>query len=222
MGSAVVLQGGSVEHLASRALGAAERITAVTSYRLAQTGAWDNSFLSNVRPYDDLEEMYRQWSLSRLQKMKSELESVLLRLAKGDICASEVQVLSSKLEAYASRTSRQMTDPGVRDATLGKFGLKIVTRAPAVWRDIRSDPRLTERVAEAIENTLSLPEMRVYVIDWSQTKAKLSMNVPVECIQGMLKWSSSIENYLLPDELVRQGLNETLIWWLDRSGLLVA
>jgi hypothetical protein len=57
MGSAVVLQGRYIDHVALRALGSKERITAVTSYRPKDPLVKDDSILTTVRPVSELSEL---------------------------------------------------------------------------------------------------------------------------------------------------------------------
>jgi hypothetical protein len=49
VGSAVMMQGGLINHVALKAMGMGERITMVTSFRPKDPGAWDGSNLGNVK-----------------------------------------------------------------------------------------------------------------------------------------------------------------------------
>jgi hypothetical protein len=49
VGSAVMMQGGSINHVALKAMGMGERITMVTSFRPKDPGMWDGSNLGNVK-----------------------------------------------------------------------------------------------------------------------------------------------------------------------------
>ena len=72
-GCAVVLQGRYVTHQALRALGARERITAVTSFRPRSFSAKDDSELRTVRPVSDLNELYYDFAEYRLEMMEQRI-----------------------------------------------------------------------------------------------------------------------------------------------------
>ncbi|OAL49223.1 hypothetical protein IQ07DRAFT_622356 [Pyrenochaeta sp. DS3sAY3a] len=72
-GCAVILQGRYITHQALRALGAKERITAVTSYRPRSPFVKDDSVLRTVRPVSDLNELYYDFSEYRLEIMEQRI-----------------------------------------------------------------------------------------------------------------------------------------------------
>lgn len=221
IGSAVVLQGGRVRHLASRSFGSNERITAITSFRLSQPGVYDDSWISNVRPYDELPTLYREWSLYRLEKMREEIEIMEYRLA--NVCEpfdeKIIADLCSQLAEYSTRTARQMTSPAIRDDVVARFGHSRVASAAGYWRNIRDLADVRAKTASAIESTANdMPDMKPYLIEWHQTKAAIALGIPQKSSNGPFGWDSKQE-YLFPDELARQGLNELLLLWLDRYGL---
>ena len=72
-GCAVVLQGRYVTHQALRALGAKERITAVTSFRPRSYLVKDDSELRTVRPVSDLNELYYDFAEYRLEMMEQRI-----------------------------------------------------------------------------------------------------------------------------------------------------
>ncbi|KAJ4370483.1 hypothetical protein N0V83_005003 [Neocucurbitaria cava] len=69
-GCAVVLQGRYITHQALRALGAKERITAVTSWRPRSPFVKDDTELRTVRPVSDLNELYYDFADYRLEIME--------------------------------------------------------------------------------------------------------------------------------------------------------
>lgn len=79
-GCAVILQGRYITHQALRALGAKERITAVTSWRPRSPFVKDDSVLRTVRPVSDLKELYCDFAEYRLdileQRMRREREQL--------------------------------------------------------------------------------------------------------------------------------------------------
>lgn len=222
LGTAVVLQGGKVEHLASRAFGTAERITSITSYRAAKPGVWDDSMISNVRPYDNLEQLYRQWSLYRLRKMKDEIKAMEDRLEGlgGDrFDREDIEALCENLAVYAHRTGRQMIDPAIRNEVVAKFGLARVAKAGNVWLRANLSPDSVARVEAATRDALQvMPSMKSYMIDWQVDNAKSTVEKPGAALKSCRGVGE--KNCLFPDELARQGQNELLICWLDKMGLL--
>jgi hypothetical protein len=72
-GCAVILQGRYITHQALRALGARERITAVTSWRPRSPFVKDDSVLRTVRPVSDLTELYPDFAEYRLEIMEQRM-----------------------------------------------------------------------------------------------------------------------------------------------------
>jgi hypothetical protein len=224
MGTAVVLQGGQVEHLASRAFGSLERITTISSYRCASLGTWDNSRLSNVRAYDRLSDLYTYWSLYRLRKMKVEIEAVEEKLkslgSNGVFPHDEVDFLCEQISQYSTDTTRQMVRPHTRDEAVSKFSWQKVSNAVEIWKDVRKQPDVHERIVHATGRTSSeMPEMKRYLLDWCQTRAQLAVSTDRRYGDTLLVPEDS-EDYYFPDELARQGLNECLILWLTEMDLM--
>jgi hypothetical protein len=86
-GCAVILQGRYITHQALRALGAKERITAVTSWRPRSPFVKDDSVLRTVRPVSDLRELYIDFAKYRLEnfehRIHRELEEMRARRQAG-------------------------------------------------------------------------------------------------------------------------------------------
>ncbi|KAH7077169.1 hypothetical protein FB567DRAFT_143709 [Paraphoma chrysanthemicola] len=72
-GCAVILQGRYITHQALRALGAKERITAVTSWRPRSPHVKDDSVLRTVRPVSDLKVLYPDFAQYRLEILEQRL-----------------------------------------------------------------------------------------------------------------------------------------------------
>ncbi|KAL6708740.1 hypothetical protein ACN47E_002436 [Coniothyrium glycines] len=85
-GCAVILQGRYITHQALRALGAKERITAVTSWRPRSPFVKDDSVLRTVRPVSDLNELYPTFAEYRLEMMEQRL-----RKAREELRANRAQ-----------------------------------------------------------------------------------------------------------------------------------
>jgi hypothetical protein len=72
-GCAIILQGRYITHQALRALGAKERITAVTSFRPRSPFVKDDSVLRTVRPVSNLSELYADFAEYRLEIMEQRI-----------------------------------------------------------------------------------------------------------------------------------------------------
>jgi hypothetical protein len=94
----VVLQGRYIEHQALRALGAAERITMVTSYRPRSPRVRDDTVLTTVRPISDLSELYYQFAKYRLEILEERIREQLRELV--DAKTAGRKVATKKLKAF--------------------------------------------------------------------------------------------------------------------------
>ncbi|KAF2854895.1 hypothetical protein T440DRAFT_465029 [Plenodomus tracheiphilus IPT5] len=74
-GCAVILQGRYITHQALRALGAKERITAVTSWRPRSAFVKDDTELRTVRPVSDLSELYYDFAEYRLDIIEQRIRA---------------------------------------------------------------------------------------------------------------------------------------------------
>ncbi|OJD32357.1 ubiquitin-conjugating enzyme e2 [Diplodia corticola] len=77
MGCAAILQGRYITHQALRALGAQERITAVTSFRPRSPFARDDSVLTTVRPISNLSALYSEFAEYRLAMVEERVRAQL-------------------------------------------------------------------------------------------------------------------------------------------------
>ena len=221
------MQGGQVKHLAARAFGSAERITTITSFRAAELGRFDDSRLANLRAYDNLPELYSQWSLYRLKKMRDEIDAAVRKIESLDksgitFVHQETEALCEELSKYSQRTARQMVDPEIRDGLARKYGAKGIAEASKYWQLIRAMPQASSKIAEATRYAEdSMPRMKGYTFDWCQTRARIQRGSIERGTQGLIVWDDKAD-YLLGDELEAQGLNEILLWWLEETGLMAA
>lgn len=153
--------------------------------------------------------------------MREEIESMEDRLK--DDCdpfdERSVVDLCSQLTEYSTRTARQMTSPAIRDDVVARFGHLKVASAAGYWRNIRGLVDVRAKIVSATEHTASdVPDMKPYLVEWHQIKAAIALEIPQKSSNGPFNWDPK-EEYLFPDELARQGLNELLLLWLDRYGL---
>ncbi|KAG8625261.1 hypothetical protein KVT40_007012 [Elsinoe batatas] len=225
LGTAVLLQGGKVKHLAARTFGSAERITTITSFRADVAGTWDDSYLANLRAYDNLPVLYQQWSRYRLTKMRDEIDLALTKIesaevAEADFPRVELEDLCERLSEYARRTASQIVDPQIRDRLAAEYGSDGIARAGSMWQKVKSRSNTTAAITGATKYAEdTMPEMRKYILDWCQTRARLLRGSKESGTQGSIEYDATVE-YLLGDELLRQGLVEILLHWMDTTELL--
>ncbi|KAH0345228.1 hypothetical protein KCU81_g4531, partial [Aureobasidium melanogenum] len=225
LGTAVVLQGGQVKHLAARTFGSAERITTITSFRAVEVGRFDDSRLANLRAYDNLSELYSQWSVYRLRKMRDEIDAALVEIDKTTQAGhtfvhQKTESLCEELSRYAKRTARQMVDPEIRDELARKYGAHGIAKASDYWQMVRRSTRARVMIADATKFAEdSMPRMKNYTLDWCQTRARIMRGARERGTNGLIIWDEKVD-YFLGDELEAQGLNEILLYWMEKTGLM--
>jgi hypothetical protein len=95
-GCAVILQGRYITHQALRALGAKERITAVTSFRPRSAMMKDDTVLTTVRPISDLSELYHDFAEYRLEIMEERIRQQRLEMAARRRASEKFNTLGHK------------------------------------------------------------------------------------------------------------------------------
>ncbi|KAK7916817.1 hypothetical protein PG985_010425 [Apiospora marii] len=115
MGCAVVLQGRYIEHQALRALGTAERISMVTSFRPRNPIVRDDTVLTTVRPISNLPELYNQFCEYRLEMLEERVRGQLrlLREANGHqrhIATVQLKAFLAEQERFLAHMNREMVD----------------------------------------------------------------------------------------------------------------
>ncbi|KAI1105471.1 hypothetical protein F4804DRAFT_129558 [Jackrogersella minutella] len=115
MGCAVVLQGRYIEHQALRALGTAERITMVTSFRPRYSKVRDDTVLTTVRPISNLSELYNQFSEYRLEILEERIRQQLkeLREANGagrKVATRKLKQFFEEQEKFLAHMNHEMVD----------------------------------------------------------------------------------------------------------------
>jgi hypothetical protein len=96
MGSAVMMQGGLINHVALKALGDGERITMVTSFRPKDPHMPDNSNLGNVRKVSEQGALYSQWSVYRAEVLAKRAQLFAEKLKKTTMSGEEVEQVMGK------------------------------------------------------------------------------------------------------------------------------
>ncbi|KAE8151049.1 hypothetical protein BDV25DRAFT_139206 [Aspergillus avenaceus] len=229
LGYCVVLQGGQVEHLAARASGTTERITTITSYRAAVDGIYDNSYISNVRPYSCLPDLYIEWISYRLEKMKAEIQNMQAKIARlpnsdsASIPLHEMCEFTDQQVAYLTRTVRQMVDPFLCADVRRRFDVRKVNSVGRTWAHIRTQAQFKDLLPAVMALTMEWKPFQLYIADWHYTQHMITSGLSSSICsqQGNFAWCRDRANdFLFGDELLRQGLKEVLLAWLDWSDLL--
>ncbi|KAF2262429.1 hypothetical protein CC78DRAFT_606134 [Lojkania enalia] len=114
-GCAIILQGRYITHQALRALGAKERITAVTSWRPRSPFLKDDSVLRTVRPVSDLNELYYDFAEYRLkmieERSRREYEELRARRARGEkFNTLEHKAFLGAMADFMNHTNREIVE----------------------------------------------------------------------------------------------------------------
>ncbi|KAK6005945.1 hypothetical protein QM012_007587 [Aureobasidium pullulans] len=136
-GCAYIIQGGILEHLASRAKGVKERIASVASLRANVDGFYDISFTTNTRPMTNTEDLHREWAEYRLGILKKEIEATLEKVRNNQISTEEFHAFGKRQVNYMQQTYRQMVSRGLIDETIKNHGNYGYYHADRIWEDIR-------------------------------------------------------------------------------------
>ncbi|KAA8898758.1 hypothetical protein FN846DRAFT_200119 [Sphaerosporella brunnea] len=116
MGSAVVLQGKYIDHIALPSTNARERITMVTSFRPKDPMITDDSHLVTVRPISDLNEMYNQWTDYRVEIAQERCHNLIKKLRENKRVGRDFDVIGVKdklsdLIKLLTKTRDEIVDP---------------------------------------------------------------------------------------------------------------
>ncbi|MCJ1404692.1 hypothetical protein MMC11_007918 [Xylographa trunciseda] len=122
MGCAVVLQGRYIEHQALRALGTAERITMVTSFRPRCPDQRDDTVLTTVRAISNLPELYFQFSEYRLEILEERIRNQLRVLRETKRSGKKVDTRKLKRFLYdQERFLAHMNKEMIEDVKMGEI-----------------------------------------------------------------------------------------------------
>jgi len=218
LGCGVILQGGEVQHLAARGLGVKERISTITSYCARAPGVYDSSYISNIRPYSDINVLYKQWTAYRLEKMKVEIEALQHRISHHDLPLDVAQIhkFAKDQARYLQRTARQLIPYEEHEAMLSKFGKESMFKAPALWKRAEQLPSFAEHV-ESIHEGNWMSESPFWY-DLAESRVNVRMGKMLQAQTGRYKWEKD-RDFCMGDELLRQGLPEFFLLWLEACGL---
>ncbi|PLB47804.1 hypothetical protein P170DRAFT_456552 [Aspergillus steynii IBT 23096] len=220
IGHAVMLQGGEVQHLAARARGVKERITTITSYRSSMPACYDSSYMTNIRPYADLDCIYSEWTQYRLRKLRDEITQFLNKIETDPTLSLNQAGIDELITAqirYIQRTSRQMVPVEYQRQLLSKYGKATYYNAPRIWEIVQSLPEFEHFASCADDDRCWMPRS-VYWSDMQSSAEGIRLGESLESALGNFVWDKK-RRYFMGDELLRQGLNEVFLDWLDSSGL---
>jgi len=240
-----MLQGGLVKHLALPSTSSLDdRITIITSYRAKAVGIYDSSFMSNVRVYSDLRELYRQWVDYRLNRLEPGIKRLQDR--RRYIKAFDEQDLQEEaaeqivLKEYAKRTLRQMVPESIIHPLVDRLGC-------ALFYDARDDyvggilfegppkPCQLCKIPGAMIEKVHLavcparytwrPESPLwgdcYVTSLVLKEDRLEAQKRMEELQVkdvITKWKTECRPWGIVDEFAVQGLGEYILEFLELCG----
>ncbi|KAI1620022.1 hypothetical protein EDD37DRAFT_688657 [Exophiala viscosa] len=114
IGWAVMMQGGSINHVALRAYGCEERITMVTSFKAKDPLLKDMSTLHITNKSSRLEELFLQWTTYRMDVLARRADAIRAEIAEGTLSADEIKLKmdewAKEQVEYLNITCREMHD----------------------------------------------------------------------------------------------------------------
>jgi len=118
IGSAVMMQGGVINHVALKALGEGERITMVTSFRPKDPLAYDASNLGNVKKVSNHDQLFKQWTTYRAEVLAKRAQALADTVKEGELSALEIRAAATKWAEeqinYINHTVNEMTESGMK------------------------------------------------------------------------------------------------------------
>ncbi|KAG9948736.1 hypothetical protein KCU85_g4831, partial [Aureobasidium melanogenum] len=218
-GCAYIIQGGILEHLASRAKGVKERIASVASFRANIDGFYDISFTTNTRPMTNTQDLHREWAEYRLEVLKKEIEATLEKVKSNQISTEDFHVFAKRQVVYMQQTYRQMVPRTLIDKTIKDHGNYGYYHADKIWEEIRKCAGFEIMLTTANEMEDSWEPGRDYQGDLAMSRLSLKRG---EILQGQLgRVIPSVnpwQRYSMGDELLRQGQRELFLGWSDYFG----
>jgi hypothetical protein len=241
----MMLQGGLVKHLALSSSSSSDRITIITSFRAKAVGIYDSSFMSNIRCYSDLPELYRQWMDYRLDRLVPGMKKLQdkRRFVKffDEEDVQEEKEQRIVLKEYAKRTLRQMVPSSVIDTLVSRLGCGIfyVVRDGYVDGSLFTGEKIecqlckTGAVLDKVHLTtcpgkqLWRPDSPVWD-DYFETAQVVEQEGGLELKKRMeelqvkdfiTKWKLEQRPWGILDEMAAQGLIEYMIEYLELCGM---
>ncbi|KAE8412429.1 hypothetical protein BDV36DRAFT_304860 [Aspergillus pseudocaelatus] len=192
-------------------------------------GFYDDSYISNVRSYCDLPELYTEWTNYRLEKLKQEIKHMQITIIQhigrdqDSFPLNEVYHFAEQQISYLKRSVRQMVDQTLCAEVRRYFDGPEINAVGEKWARIRLHQQFKDLLPVVMAQTLMWGPVLPYLSDWEETKCMIrSGNASlVYSQQRTFSWDQNrSEEYLFGDELLRQGLKEVLVAWLHRFNLV--
>lgn len=194
-----------------------ERITTITSYCANIPGLYDSSYISNIRPYCDLNVLYKQWTSYRLGKMRSEIENLQRQVAQSEtIDVSIIDKFVGNQIPYLKRTARQLIPYEECKMLYGRYGKDQILKASQIWKRAEELGDFESSVA-SINQSNWMPQSQLWY-DLAQSQVDVRAGKILQSQKGRHLWTKKRE-FLMGDELLAQGLPELFLSWLDATGL---
>lgn len=114
-GSAIILQGRYITHIALPSTNCRERVTLVTSFRAKEPTVPDDSVLTTVRAVSDLNELYSQWTEYRVEIVEERCRRLVKKVRNRKRVGRDFDIAGIKseleeLKTILERTSREIVD----------------------------------------------------------------------------------------------------------------
>ena len=197
-------------------MGVMERISTITSFCADVPSVYDSSYITNLRWYSDRPTLYKQWTEYRLEKMKGEIEYLQKQIALSPTLAnlSQVQKFAQDQIGYLKRTARQLIPFEDCESIAEKYGP--ARSAFNLWERAQTLESFSERVATVTPRNWQ--QGNDLWTDLVETQLAIQAGRTIESQRGRFKWTKE-RQFCMGDELLRQGLPEILLCWLDATGM---
>jgi hypothetical protein len=136
---------------------------------------------------------------------------------------NEIYHFTDQQMSYLKRTIRQMVDLTLCADVRRRFDAREINSVGEVWARVRTHPRFKVLLPAVMKQTMAWESAVPYFNDWQETKYMIQCGHASSVLsqQGNFSWcQNEFDDYLFGDELLRQGLKEVLLVWLDRSDLI--
>ena len=197
-------------------MGVSERITTITSFCADLPRVYDSSYITNLRWYSDRPTLYKQWTEYRLEKMKREIEHLQEQIALSPTLSdlSQVQKFAQDQLSYLKRTARQLIPIEDCESIAEKYGP--ARNAFNLWEKAQTVMGFDQRVATVTPHNWQ--QGSDLWTDLIETQLAIQAGRTIESQRGRFKWTKE-RQYCMGDELLRQGLPEIFLSWLDATGM---
>lgn len=202
-------------------MGVKERISTITSFCADVPGVYDGSHITNVRFYTDRPILYKEWTQYRLEKMKREIERLQEEMSMSPTLSdvSPVHRFAQDQIGYLKRTARQLIPLDEYSLVMDKFGVESIRSAHKLWAQAQELEEFESRVASVTPSTWMCGSD--LWMDLLETQLAVQAGKTLESQRGRFRWTKE-RPFCMGDELLRQGLPEIFLLWLDATGMFAA